>query len=198
MVNYFELIKTPRKFFKSVEEETILDTIKRVTIPLIFFITILLFLSNHTLAYIETITGLKPVSNLALQIVLSIIFLSFSIIISAALIQLGLMILKIKSKFRQTIKAIIYPTVFISAFMILIQLILLITPILIARFIIYIITAIILFIWSAILTIVGLSELNKTSIRKAVGAYFLSLALIIGIYIMISIIFTALNILGLV
>jgi hypothetical protein len=186
-MNYYELIKIPRKFFKSVEEETLSTTLKRIALPLIIFIAAYTYLTNHTFAFLYGLMGQQPTFTIN-QLLTSIILVAVSIFIGVLLLQLSLKILKVKSKFQQTLKTIIYPTILLTALMILIQLVSLITPVLLARFIIQAITSIALLIWSVILVIIGLTEFYKISTGKAIGAYALSIALGIVIYIVFTII----------
>lgn len=196
-MNYYELIKTPRKFFKSVEEETLTATLKRIAIPLIVFIAAYTYLSNHTLAFLYELMGQEPTFTIN-QLLTSIIFVAVSIFTGALLLHLSLKILKVKSKFENTLKAIIYPTVFLTALTILMQLVSLITPILLARFIIQTIISIALLIWSVILTVTGLTEFYKISTGKGVGAYALSIALMTTTYIVITIIIVIIRAISLV
>ena len=186
-MNYYELIKIPRKFFKSVEEETLSTTLKRIALPLIIFIGASTYLSNHTLTFLYSLIGQEPTFSMS-QLLTSIISLAVSIIMGVLFLQLSLKILKVKSKFQQTLKTILYPSVFLAALMILIQLVSLITPILLARLIIQIIISIALLIWSVILVIIGLTEFYKISTGKAIAAYALSIALGIVICIVFTII----------
>ncbi len=182
MTNYLELIKTPRSFFKSVKKETISATLKKVTLPLLVLIVVSSIMNN--LLFKELFAWLNQVIPFV-YIGMPIISVPISLFIMSALINLSLKILKVKTKFAQTFKSLIYPMVFIFALMILIQLVILITPI--ARLIIYTIAAIGIGVWSVILPAIGLSELHKIRVGKAVGAYFLSILLLIVTYIIVVI-----------
>ncbi len=184
MTNYLELIKTPRSFFKSVKKETISATLKKVTLPLLVFIVVSSIMNN--LLFKELFAWLNQVIPF-FYISMPIISVPISLFIMSALINLSLKILKVKAKFSQTFKSLIYSMVFIFALMILIQLVILITPIEITRLIIYAIAGIGIGVWSIILLAIGLSELHKIRVGKAVGAYFLSILLLIVTYIIIVI-----------
>lgn len=187
MTNYSELIKTPRAFFKSVGKEPLDETLKKVAIPLFVFIVTSAILNNILFQWVYTLFNFPP-PTLNSSILVSVISVPLSLLIMSSLLQLSLKILKIRSAFSQTVKVILYPTVFILALMILIELATLITPVQIARLIIYLIAATGIGIWSVILTVIGLSELNKISIGKAVGAYSLSIGLLIAAYIAVMIV----------
>jgi len=188
MTEYLTLINKPRIFYKSVEKETYLETIKKTIIPTIFFAIVNTITSYYLFWNIYELFK-QPRPSLSYSILISLISLPLSVVVLSYLIQLSFKIMKVKAKFDQTLKTQVYPLIFNLALLIIVELVLFITPILMARFIIYFLVTMAMGIWVASLSIIGLSELHKIKTGKATGAYFLSIGLLLALLIVIGLIF---------
>jgi hypothetical protein len=187
MINYLALIKTPRKFFQSVREEPLSTTIKRVSAPILILGIITSFLSVRLLDGLYEIMN-QPAPGLLSSVITTIVAIPLSMLIFAGMLQLSFRLLKVKARISSTLKALLYPTIFAFAITILADLITYITPIVIARLIIYMIINFAVGIWLMVLTAVGLSELNEIHTSKAIWAYFLSMLLLFGIIFVLTVI----------
>lgn len=181
------LIKEPRKFFKSVEKESISITIKKVILPLIIFIILQSVLSTFVFKELFASFDIQP-TNIFLSILSGLISVSLGLIIMTALLNLSLKILKSKYKFSQTIKILIYTTIASYVLSIIIQLIAAIIPHSIFKLAFSIVFMLALGIYIIALTAIGISQFYKIKVGRAVGAYFLSIGLIILFFIVLAII----------
>jgi len=187
MKEYLKLLTDPREFFNGVSKEKISTTIKKVAIPLIILIIITSILSTYLFSgFVEPV--MSPTINLIFSVLMSFVTIPISIIILSGLLQLSFKILKVKAIFSQTVKAMLYVSIPMYIATIPIILISLAFPSFALRLTIYIVLAIGIFIWFIVLLCKGLSELQKTTMGRAVGAYFLSMGLILAIYIIFVII----------
>lgn len=190
-LNYLRLVKSPRKFFRGVAKEKIGTTIGKVAPLLIIFIvihTILNYYYSKEAYAAYSALGITPLIMIPILIIMVLIIVPLSFLVSAALLHLGLKILRAKPRFSQTLKVLIYIQVIMYAVSMIYYLIYYLLRNQIAQIAFAIVFALVVITWDIALTAIGLSELYRISTGKAVGVQFLVAALVFGAFIAIMIV----------
>lgn len=195
MREYLMLARAPRKFFKSVAKEKISLTLKKVApIALVLFV-IQVVLSTIALKEIH-IFFQDPLHSLTFSLVFNSILCVASILVFSALLYLSLKILKLNPIFSQNVKVFIYPIIPISSASIIYYLLIMLAPSLFAKVALFFVLGITFFIWTICLNVIGISEIYKTSIGKAIGLYLLAYALLFGIFLVLGMLLASIYILS--
>ena len=187
MKEYLELIKHPRAFFRSIAKENVHVTIKKaapILIPLLAVYAVLNFIITKDL---YKPLGIEVPAS-PFTIFWTIISLPIGLVFTAAILHIGLKVLKAKPRFNQTLKILIYIAVLTYAVGILYSIIIFLLPNQIIKIVLFFLLALVIGIWFIILTVKGLSEIYKISTGRAVGAYFLAFGIIIAAFIILMII----------